>query len=265
MVLIHANNSDLSANYISEWLLYYNIDFDRFSEVNINNIQFSKYRKIFNRKTYDFLEFNEKCVFSYARGISKLTLLNIASQNGLMCPETVLISKNLRLSVFESKRWVVKPIYEVTTEIKENKKIVDYTTVFDVVDTRLLRSLNPDQYLLQEYIEPKYEVRIYFFNGNFYSLGLAIEKQLENGNCDVRHYASINSVAYERVEIPAFLMMKLSRMLKDLSINFAGIDLIYDGEYYYFLELNQHAQFEHHCKIGNLGVAKKIVESILVN
>lgn len=265
MVLLHANDSDLSGNYIAEWMLYYNINFDRLRVADLDKINLQKYDKIVNRKSIDFLKFNDKCVFSYARGLSKFEFLKIASKYDIKCPETILIANQQSLSKFKFKRWVVKPICEVSTEINGDKKYIDYTTVFDVVDTKLIKSLNSDHYLLQEYIQPKYEVRSYYFNGDFYSLALVIETKLVNGNCDVRHYASIDSVAYERINLPTNLKMKLSRMLNDLSINFAGIDLIYDGTNYYFLELNQHAQFEHHCKIGNLGIAKRIVESILDN
>jgi glutathione synthase/RimK-type ligase-like ATP-grasp enzyme len=260
MILVHANESDLSANYVCEWLLYHNCDFERSSNLDFEKHHLDRFDKILNRKAYDFSAISDKCVFDYCFGKSKLDILELAQTFGLMIPETHDFSTNQHHNQRDSRQWVVKPKNQVQTYESFGKKYTNYTTIIDDFKDLKDNHFEMKHYIMQEYIKPLYEVRTYFFNGNFFSIGMAIEKDLDNKNCDVRHYVSLNLVSYERIEIPLLLKNNLKKMMNYLNINFAGIDLIFDGVNYYFLELNQHAQFEYHCKIGNLGIAKNIAE-----
>lgn len=118
--------------------------------------------------------------------------------------------------------------------------IVNYTKKLNI---EKIGTTNFFPSLVQNYIEKKYELRIFYLNGEFYSM--AIFSQKDNQTIiDFRNYNKTKPNRTVPYKIPDCQAIKLDLLMKKLEINCGSIDMIVtnDNEYV-FLEVNPVGQF----------------------
>lgn len=102
----------------------------------------------------------------------------------------------------------------------------------------------------QKYIEKRYELRIFFLDGEFYSMAI-FSQENEKTKVDYRNYDRERPNRCVPYTLPETVQTKLSAFMKLSDMNCGSIDMIYstDGAYI-FLEVNPVGQFhwlDKHC------------------
>ncbi len=177
--------------------------------------------------------------------VNKLIVNDYANQCGLLTPDFLISDSKLKLQHFindNDENVITKAIFEGLSVVVENKPIVSYTEKID--NTNLS---NIDEFifpsLLQTMIDKKYELRIFYLDGDFYPM--AIFSQLDNQTAvDFRKYNDTKPNRNVPFIIPENIANSLHELMKKLDLKTGSIDMILtnDGEYI-FLEVNPVGQF----------------------
>jgi ATP-GRASP peptide maturase of grasp-with-spasm system len=204
---------------------------------------------------------------NYSKEINnnKLINLKIAADNGLRIPHYDVISTKKALAVFKNKfhRVVVKPAWNLTSFIQNgvnyNTKntVLSTSTNLDNISTSFLPSF------VQEYIDKKYELRIFFLRGKFYSM--AIFSQLdEQTQLDYRNYNRKKPNRAVPYQLPPTIERKLLSFMKEIDLDTGSIDIMFGTDNkYYFLEVNPVGQFEWLNENCNYYIEKEIATLLM--
>lgn len=270
MILIISYSIDKSTNDVIDWLNYYQSNYIRFntdktthiniSEVNHQGICSYWYRKgVFKYESdfpisiqqhlrehylniFEYLEFKikeegKRMVNSYFNAkLNKLIVHEIALKNNLRVPKTFLLNRSPHE---KNKKYIYKTLTEggfitlsnnvvanVLTNEFTNHKIGEFATT-----------------LFQEKIEKKYELRIFYLNGNFWSMAIFSQNN-EHTSVDFRNYNNIKPNRSVPYELPEDLKISLNKLMLQLKLNSGSIDVIVSTkDEYYFLEVNPVGQF----------------------
>lgn len=186
--------------------------------------------------------------------INKLKVLQKAKEAGLMIPET-LVSSNI--SVIENfyrshEKIIVKDVMLDDIKINWDEEFdiivkVPPTIVTDahIQQLKEMRSNISQGYIfLQEYIEKEYELRIFYLDGKLYSMAIFSQAN-ERTKVDFRNYDTERPNRCVPYLLPGKETKKIKKLMKNLDINCASIDMIYtDKKEYVFLEANPVGQFQ---------------------
>jgi ATP-GRASP peptide maturase of grasp-with-spasm system len=230
---------------------YENIYFDNQDTINLIKEEFHWYSQYII-----YLLTKKKSIGNnYSIYINKLLALCKAKENGLNIPEFIITET--RKNIKSNKTYITKTIagnsiinYDelnygnsYTKIIKKNKLPKTFTTSF-----------------FQEYVDKKYELRIFFLNNNSFSM--AIFSQLDNQTkIDFRNYNKENPNRYVPYNLPKSIEKKLINTMKSLNLNSGSIDMIVSKENkFYFLEVNPIGQFGMTSVPCNYNLEKLIAE-----
>jgi ATP-GRASP peptide maturase of grasp-with-spasm system len=201
---------------------------------------------------YDFLNtkgilINDPRLYNF----NKLCGLSIAIKSGLNVPPTVITDCNSNVKqVFKNNNDIItKNIQDVFSYHDENNDVIWSQQTFSLANTEIPH----DQFfysLFQENIRKEFEVRTFIFNNMIYSIAIFSQKN-EFTKVDFRNYYQGIPNRMIPYKLPKDIELKLLRFM-DLSNLFTGsIDMIYDGNVYYFLEVNPVGQFDFVSGYGN--------------
>ncbi|MCD8194991.1 MAG: hypothetical protein LUD22_01660, partial [Coprobacillus sp.] len=112
--------------------------------------------------------------------------------------------------------------------------------------------------LFQKYIKNAkgHSIRVLIVNGEIVG---AIERINTEG--DFRsNFGANTSIDYE---IDNTLREIVGRMIKELNIEYAGIDFLKDDDRYLFMEMNSNAFYEEFEKVKNIDVSKLFVDMVI--
>lgn len=174
---------------------------------------------------------------------SKLKVLEIANKHKLKIPETLITSSKKVLSIFlkENDNSIL------TKSLGEGKKIEFENEIFTFYTKRINNiEIVDDKFspsIFQKYIDKTYELRIFYLDGNFFSMVIFSQTNPQTID-DFRNYDNQNPNRYEPYSLPKIIEVKLDKLMKELGLNTGSIDMIKakDGNYY-FLEINPSGQF----------------------
>jgi ATP-GRASP peptide maturase of grasp-with-spasm system len=171
---------------------------------------------------------------------NKLIVLELAKKEGLSIPKTymiqdkenleqlndgLLITKNYLASAMFSFSDVAGIIY--TTEVDENLDVPD--------------KFGPS--LIQENIQKKYELRIFYFKGEFWSMAIFSQSD-EQTKSDFRIYNNEKPNRTVAYKLPSEIEQKLIRLMDRLDLDSGSIDMIVTTQNeFVFLEVNPIGQF----------------------
>lgn len=207
------------------------------------------------------------CLGSYASEMNnnKLTNLRIASNNGLDTPQYDIITSKEALLKFKNKfdKIVVKPAWNLSSFIQNGVNYNTKNTVLSVSTefTNISASFLPS--FVQEYIDKKYELRVFFLRGKFYSM--AIFSQLdEQTKLDYRNYNRKKPNRAVPYQLPVAIEEKLRSFMKEVELDTGSIDIMFGTDNkYYFLEVNPVGQFEWLNENCNYYIEKEIANSLM--
>jgi glutathione synthase/RimK-type ligase-like ATP-grasp enzyme len=269
MIGIYCNDNDISINDVCKWFSYYSIDYQRSQDL-------LKLRKecdrFLIRKSVD-MELNPHSGDVLTNGnfqqLNKLEVLQKASQLGIKVPKTFdsnsLQSLANQLNKHQNiNKLIVKPRKEVTTTYIDGEKVVDYTTLLSIHEIDQI-DFSIEDYIFQEYIEPFYEVRVFYLTGKFYSSALFRKENISSEIVDIRYDYANDNVMFEPITLPVDIEQKLADLINTLNLSHGCIDLVFDANRndYIFLEINPMGQFKDLSDKCNYQIAKSIVELYL--
>ncbi len=253
-ITIHLNNFDQpqirTATYNSSFVWFRR---GRLQSIP-NEIKNSFFYSYIKNEERPVIEFHEKLLSNKIKMIgsyqeenlnNKLLNLELARQCGLLIPETLVTNRKDELKKFFRKqkniisKCIYHPININLTETKINsvgtvevsKENIDFLA--DFFSTTLY----------QKYYEKKYEVRVFFFEDQFYPM--AIFSQNDNKTkIDYRNYNKINPNRNVPFRLPSSVLKSIKKFIKLKKINTGSIDFIVTpNNDFIFLETNPQGQF----------------------
>ncbi len=293
MVLIHSITLDPSTNSVIDWLYFTGQSFFRINESSLYQIKFNEKIKIEDWDVNDFtsywyrrgifsslsssnsaslqvqylLEENQVKILQYVEDklcekkhlnryfnskTNKLLVLKKAKKLGLMVPHFVLTDQ-LKES---DKKYIYKPINEGGhIELKDYTGNA-YTELFNEENQNICYGLT----FFQEFIEKKYELRIFYLDGRFFPMTIMSQKDKQT-KIDFRHYNDNKPNRTVPFQLPKDIEEKLEKLMKNLDLKSGSIDMIVSKDrQYYFLEVNPVGQFGMVSYPCNYHLEKKIAE-----
>lgn len=210
---------------------------------------------LFKRKINSLNNFNEA-------DINKLDVLNYCSEIGLAFPKYLMTQLKSSLLSFYKKnnqKIISKPIkgpYVVNT------KEALYSTYTHLISSEEIFNL-PEFFtptFFQQYIEKLYEIRVVYFNGEFFSM-VIFSQSNEKTQVDFRHYDYHTPNRLSPFKLPSFIEKKISKLVTHFNLNFASLDILVSKENkYYLLEINPVGQFGMTSYPCNYNLERKIAE-----
>ena len=171
--------------------------------------------------------------------INKLTALYKASRMGISIPSTLVSSSGEDVFKFFKESEIV------TKSMDENFR-PEINGVYFTTYTELV-SVNPsDKFFyskFQEKIPKDYEIRSFYLLGDFYSMAI-FSQAFEESSIDFRKTSGELNLPSCPIQLPREIEGKLSRLMNELGLQTASIDMAYTpiGEYVFF-EANPIGQF----------------------
>lgn len=191
---------------------------------------------------------------------NKLNSLLFAQQVGLTIPDTIITNKREHLIRFIEKQGevITKAISNGINIFKEDSFFSQYTE--DVNLDNLPQTDFFFETLFQEKLKKKYELRVFYLNGEFYSMAIFSQND-EKTNTDFRKYNWNRPNRMVPYRLPMEIRNKLKKFMKLVELDTGSIDLVYtkEGEYV-FLEVNPVGQFGMVSRPCNYYIEKKIAE-----
>jgi ATP-GRASP peptide maturase of grasp-with-spasm system len=196
--------------------------------------------------------------------INKLNVLQLANKCGLKVPSTIITTNKREVFEFSKKnkgRIITKAIkdrihlkfkgsnYYANTILVERKTIGEFPETF--IPT-----------LFQTCIEKRYELRIFYLDGECYS-SVIFSQSDPKTIIDFRNYNMLKPNRVCPYMLPLKISRKISKLMTRLNLRTGSIDMLVnqDGEYV-FLEINPIGQFKQVSTPCNYYLEKRIAESL---
>lgn len=198
--------------------------------------------------------------------VNKLDVLDQAIKAGLDIPSTIVSGKKEEVVDFylkNDKNIITKSAYEIIPKIQESERfwIKTYTQKIENID-ELPERFFPT--LFQRNIVKKYEIRIFYLDGECYSAAILSQSDPQS-QLDFRNENREDRNRIVPYKISEQLKSKIVALMKAVDLNTGSLDFMVgeDGKSY-FLEINPVGQFGFINAYCNLGlsdvVAKKMIE-----
>lgn len=171
---------------------------------------------------------------------NKLIVLEEAKKIGFSIPESyVCQDRESVLKINYDKEIITKTFLGPSMILFEDKTSVIYTEI--ISKKNIPKYFSPS--LFQDKIEKKYELRIFYFDGKFWSM--AIFSQLDSKtSVDFKQYKHENPNRTVPYKLPKNIEMKLKKLILKLQYNCCSIDMIVTlKNEFVFLEINPIGQF----------------------
>lgn len=174
--------------------------------------------------------------------VNKLIVSKIANDIGIKVTDDYLFSKkdNLCKTLTKSTKFISKTISGDSMLLYKNFTVLNYTKLINF-DADYSDQFYPS--LVQAYIEKKYELRIFYLAGAFYTMAIFSQKDNQT-SIDFRAYNRVKPNRRVPFNLPKSIEYKLDVLMKQLNLNCGSIDMIVTPtNEYVFLEVNPLGQF----------------------
>lgn len=223
----------------------------RFQVVELEKITEYIYYLIRQKKTINTFENSD---------VNKLIVSHEARKLGISTPKDLLFSTKEHL--FENTKegkYITKPISGDSIQRFDNFSIFNYTTLLDK-DKVKSETFFPS--LVQNQINKKYELRIFYIHGKLYSMAIFSQKD-DQTSVDFRVYNKRKPNRNVPYQLPREEEEKLDKLMRCLNLNCGSIDMIVTPDnQYVFLEVNPIGQFGMVSYPCNYNLEKIIAEHL---
>jgi|SRR5690554_3302344 len=218
-----------------------------FNLKEINNLQLNNFLSIEKSKITEYIYYKLSLLPSinhyYRKDTNKLIVAEIAEELGIKIPKSFLVNKGDYLQKTQKntqKGLATKSISGSSMFNINNNIAVSYTRVIDDDD------IGENDFFpsyIQEYIEKKYELRIFFIETEFWAMAIFSQND-DQTKTDFRNYNHSKPNRNIPYVLPKELEEKLIRLSKKTGVNCGSIDMIVTkNDEYIFLEINPIGQF----------------------
>jgi len=178
---------------------------------------------------------------------NKLLHLKIAKELNIRIPSTLITDNRDGLSAFGKGKSIISKSVSNGFFYEEDDPDGNTRNTFGLYANEIKeREKLPASFfpsLVQENIYKKFELRIFYLKGKFYSMAIFSQRNKKTA-VDFRKYDEANPNYTVPFELPAFIRRKLQRFMNAVCLDTGSIDMIYGNDSnYYFLEVNPIGQF----------------------
>lgn len=224
-------------------------DMSQINNIQLSNITLQNIIKNNLKNDFDILVSFLIYAIEQKKGISsiktavnnKLIHLTIAQQLGITTPFTRIISTREEFQELKKskKEFITKCISDGVHYTENDNVYALYTQPISNVSVK--NSSLP--LLIQEKITKKWELRVFYLKGKFYSMAI-FSQQDHKTQLDFRKYNKETPNYRVPYNLPVDLEKKLNKFMMKIGLDTGSIDMLYskDGDYY-FLEVNPVGQF----------------------
>lgn len=218
--------------YNSQWMAF------------IRNLTFFEQAKWVNNPNYIFKAENKILQLKYAREV------------GFLIPKTMITNSERYYNKIEDNVFVVKGLDTVLFKVR-NKESFFYTQVLTKKELENYDiSLCP--VVFQNYLYPKIDIRVTVIEDKVYSVRI-----LSNGKgIDGDWRKKKDLVEFIPFNLPESIKLKCIDITKKFNLKFAGIDLVFAKDKFYFLELNPTGEWGWLVKTAKLPIDKEICKCL---
>lgn len=192
--------------------------------------------------------------------LNKFEVLKIAKECDLAVPNSQIINSLEYFSIEE--KYIVKSIVDPIIADYNRNKCMMYTNQLNKDDIENL----PDRFfpsLIQEKIDKKFEIRIFYLNGKCYSMAIFSQNDKQT-QLDFRQYNWDNPNRYVPYKLSKTDNTKIKKLMNVLELNCGSIDMIMGtDDKLYFLEVNPTGQFGMVDFPCNYGLHKIMAETLI--
>ncbi|MFB4169923.1 hypothetical protein [Virgibacillus sp. JSM 102003] len=163
---------------------------------------------------------------------NKILQLKYAQLIGFDYPDTTVLNSTYGVQLVDNKKYIVKSLDTAVLKIEDNEAFVYSMALFgrEIKESNLRSS----PVILQEYIEPKVDIRVTVIKKEIYAVKILKENKGIKGDWRLHKY----SLSYIPIEIPFDIANKCREILEKFDLAFGAIDLAKSGDKYYFIEVN---------------------------
>ncbi|MEY8760684.1 grasp-with-spasm system ATP-grasp peptide maturase [Chryseobacterium tongliaoense] len=242
------------------------------SKIQSNNF---KEQKHLNYQLYNLLTkiHGEKINTHHDNLTNKISNLAKAKDSGLNIPDTLITNHPKELRIFSDKyeKLISKDIKFNPIKISFNDYVINIISPVRILDKNKALQLfqkNKEKKanhfsLFQQYITKKYELRIFYLKGKFYTM-VIFSQANEKTKIDFRNYDTERPNRCVPYQLPQEIEEKLHHFMQSIDMNCGSIDMIYtpEGEYV-FLEVNPVGQFQWVSKNCNYDIERQIAIDLI--
>lgn len=218
------------------------------------------------KKTADYLHFSflkKRSLGNYFRtNVNKLMTLDIARSCGLQIPPTIVTTKKTSVAEFKKEHTniICKAISEnILVSDMEIGKAHHYTNEFTDDHIEKLTEIFSLS-LFQKKIEKKYELRIFYMHGEFYSMAIFSQADPKT-KLDFRRYNFEKPNRTVPYRLPEKIAECLQKLMTDMRLDTGSIDMAVNTEgQFVFFEVNPVGQFGMTSRPCNYYLEQKIAK-----
>jgi len=161
---------------------------------------------------------------------NKLYQLTIAQIIGLSTPKTLVQNNHLELK--DNNTYAVKSI-DTAIFGDNHHSFFAYTTILSGAELKKY-NLKIAPVCIQECIAPKIDIRVTYIEGQIFASAITNNNKPIYGDWRLQK----DKLTYSPYELPISICEKLSLLMKSLNLSYGGIDLMFSGKEYFFVEVN---------------------------
>lgn len=208
---------------------------------------------------YRYLKKNIRSINSFFDNYkNKLFHLTVARELGLNIPNSLVTSEQTLLRNFITDRpTITKALPPVSLQADRSFNFSGYTSE---VTLESMRETEFSYSLLQEKLDKKYELRIFYLNKSFFASAIFSQAD-EQTSVDFRKYNRKKPNRVVPYRLPEELKEKLTAFMMACQMASGSIDIVYTkSKKYVFLEVNPIGQFRQVSEPCNYFLEKKVAE-----
>lgn len=208
--------------------------FEDFNSMEVNKVEQFIYYKLSSLKNINSYTNSEA---------NKLIIADLARQLEIKTPNDYLFNSKkelLNLINNDNNEFITKSIRGNSAHRFNNFTLFNYT---QKINLEKIKTSNFVVSLVQNYIEKKYELRIFYLEKSFYTMAIFSQNDSTTA-VDFRNYNKEKPNRTVPYKLPFEIEQKLINLMDKLDLNCGSIDMIVDkNNDYVFLEVNPIGQF----------------------
>lgn len=204
---------------------------------------------------------------------NKISNLAKAKDSGLNIPDTLITNHSKEIKIFSDKyeNLISKDIKFNPIKISFNDYLITIISPVRTLDkNKALQVFQKNKgkrtnhfSLFQQYINKKYELRIFYLKGKFYTMAIFSQAN-EKTKIDFRNYDTERPNRCVPYQLPHEIEEKLHHFMQSIDMNCGSIDMIYTLEReYVFLEVNPVGQFQWLSRNCNYDIEREIALDLI--
>ncbi|MCW3162567.1 grasp-with-spasm system ATP-grasp peptide maturase [Chryseobacterium oryctis] len=197
--------------------------------------------------------------------VNKFDVLRIAHSIGIDIPKSILTNSKSKLIDFfnECNGEIISKMHDMLL-CDINETHCTYATYTEKIELSFINEL-PDYFFIghfQEKLEKAYEIRVFYLDGELYSMAMFSQKN-QRTTVDFRRYDRKRMNRRVPYQLPSTLEDRIRLLMKELNLNCASLDIVKTKDKYVFLEVNPVGQFGFVSGACNYHLHKKIAEYLI--